>query len=72
MLKKYKLISFAFFIALASVFSSCQSSSYPCPAYNSTNKSKSDEDGGMLNTIDVKKDKNGLVKKKKVKKIHMR
>lgn len=67
-------------IFLISIFSSspffysCKSTSYPCPAYNETgNKNSSMKvgpDGTPISSVDRQFDENGLIKKKKVKKIH--
>ena len=63
----------AFYILFVSTLMlACKDTSYPCPAYNSKGQQSAvaqGENGMMLRTIEVKKDKNGLVKKKQVKKL---
>jgi hypothetical protein len=72
-MSRAKVISpFLVFIFL-SLFS-CSNTHYPCPAYNeSGNKNvsmKVGPDGTPISSVDRQFDENGLVKKKKVKKLH--
>jgi len=65
-------ISFALII-LGSIVA-CKDKSYPCPAYNE-NKGKDatmkvGPDGTPMSSVSRQYDDNGLIKKKKVKRIH--
>jgi hypothetical protein len=65
-----------FLVSLFSItpfFYSCKSTSYPCPAYSDPSDKSTmrvGPDGTPINSVDRQFDENGLIKKKKVKKIH--
>ncbi len=53
---------------------SCKDTSYPCPAYSESGgkdaSMKVGPDGTPINSVSRQYDENGLIKKKKVKRIH--
>jgi len=65
-----------FFIAFLTIpfFYSCKNTSYPCPAYSESGDKnasmKVGPDGTPINSVDRQFNENGLIKKKKVKRIH--
>lgn len=60
--------------ALTIFLASCKNTSYPCPAYSEAgNKDatmKVGPDGTPVSSVSRQYDENGLIKKKKVKRIH--
>jgi len=65
-----------FLVGSGIYFSGCINRSYPCPAYTKGQSPNPNvamvigPDGRPLSTAQVKKDKNGLVTKKKIARIH--
>lgn len=71
-MKKIFLLTFSTLLLLISI--SCKKTSYPCPAYGETGgknaSMKVGPDGTPITSTNRQFDENGLVKKKKVKRIH--
>lgn len=67
-----RAISFA--LVICSVLGACKNTSYPCPAYNENPGKdatmKVGPDGTPMSSVSRQYDDNGLIKKKKVKRIH--
>ena len=73
-MRNIRTLSLLSFSVIALFFASCKNTSYPCPAYSEAgNKDatmKVGPDGTPVSSVSRQYDENGLIKKKKVKRIH--
>lgn len=71
-MNELKTISFSVLLLLS--LGACKDTSYPCPAYSDTKgkdaSMKVGPDGTPMSSVSRQYDDNGLVKKKKAKRIH--
>lgn len=73
-MKYFKNTAYILGIAACIILVSCKNTSYPCPAYSDTAgkdaSMKVGPDGTPISSVSRQYDDNGLIKKKKVKRIH--